>query len=131
LPLPNPLRAGPLPLERQGDQLLIASGGSKTVSVTVQTLSADCPCGDAGTVGIKIYSISADSTCDVAVAIFICAYPLVTERKFSIHKVPLETYMSKLWVYLLTTPSKGFLIQAQLRPQIVTWSILCRRRLGA
>ena len=79
LPLPNPLRASPLPLERQGDQLLIASGGSKTVSVTVQTPSADCPCGDVGTVGIKIYSISADSTCGVAVAIFICAYPLVTD----------------------------------------------------
>ena len=36
----------------------------------------------------------------------------LSELKFSIHKVPLETYMSKLWVYFLTTPSEGFLIQA-------------------
>ena len=35
----------------------------------------------------------------------------LSERKFSIHKVPLETYMSKLCVYFLTTPSAGFLIQ--------------------
>src|SRR5262245_63186982 len=69
---PNPLRpprfAG---LERQGDQFLIACGGSKTVSVTVQTPSADCPCGDAGTVGVEIYSISADDTRGIAVAIFV------------------------------------------------------------
>src|SRR5262249_58618428 len=36
------------PLERQGDHALIACGGLKTVSVTVQTPSADCPCGAAG-----------------------------------------------------------------------------------
>jgi len=36
----------------------------------------------------------------------------LSERKFSIHKVPLKTYMSKLWVYFLTTPSEGLLIQA-------------------
>jgi hypothetical protein len=35
----------------------------------------------------------------------------LSERKFSIHKVPLETYMSKLWVYVLTAPSEAFLIQ--------------------
>jgi hypothetical protein len=35
----------------------------------------------------------------------------LSERKFSIHKVPLETYMSKLWVYFLTTPTESFLIQ--------------------
>ena len=33
------------------------------------------------------------------------------ERKFSIHKVPLETYMSKLCVYFLIAPSAGLLIQ--------------------
>jgi hypothetical protein len=80
LPLPNPLRAGPLPLERQGDQLLIACGGSKTVSVTVQTPSADCSCSDAGTVGVEIYSISADDTRGVAVAVIISVYALVAER---------------------------------------------------
>src|ERR1700758_1532429 len=34
-----------------------------------------------------------------------------SERNFSIHKVPLETYMSKLCVYFLIAPSAGFLIQ--------------------
>src|SRR6516164_5693588 len=67
-------------LERQGDQFLIACGGSKTVSVTVQTPSADCPCGDAGTVGVEIYSISADDTRGIAVAIFVCGYTLVADR---------------------------------------------------
>src|SRR5262245_9427075 len=70
----------PSRLERQGDQFLIACGGSKTVSVTVQTPSADCPGGDAGAVCVKIYSISADSTRGVAVAIFVCAYARVANR---------------------------------------------------
>src|SRR5215469_7589954 len=35
----------------------------------------------------------------------------LSERKFLIHKVPLETYMSKLWVYVLTAPSEAFFIQ--------------------
>jgi hypothetical protein len=34
-----------------------------------------------------------------------------SERNFSIHKVPLETYISKLCVYFLIAPSAGFLIQ--------------------
>ena len=67
-------------LERQGDQFLIACGGSKTVSVTVQTPSADRSCGDAGTVGVEIYSISADGTRGVAVAIFVCGYAFVANR---------------------------------------------------
>jgi len=61
-------------------QFLIACGGSKTVSVTVQTPSADCPCGDAGTVGVEIYSISADDTRGIAVAILVCGYTLVADR---------------------------------------------------
>src|SRR5262249_43532680 len=68
------------PLERQGDQSLIACGGLKTVSVTVQTPSADCPCGGAGRVGVEIYSISADDTRGAAVAIFVCGYVLVADR---------------------------------------------------
>ena len=36
----------------------------------------------------------------------------LSERKFSILKVPLETYISKVWVYFLTAPSEGFLIQS-------------------
>src|SRR5262249_1070355 len=67
-------------LERQGDQFLIAYGGSKTVSVTVQTPSADCPCGDAGTGGVEIYSIPTDDTRGIAVAIFVCGYTLVADR---------------------------------------------------
>jgi len=39
------------------------------------------------------------------------SHGFLSERKFSIHKVPLETYMSKLWVYVLTAPSEAFLIQ--------------------
>src|SRR5262245_28261911 len=77
---PNPLRPRASRLERQGDRFLIACGGSKTVSVTVQTPSADCPCGDAGTVGVEIYSISADDTRGIAVAIFVCGYALVADR---------------------------------------------------
>ena len=67
-------------LERQGDQFLIACGGSKTVSITVQTPSADCSCGDAGTVGVEIYSISTDDTRGIAVAIFVCGYAFVANR---------------------------------------------------
>src|SRR5262245_10485028 len=63
-----------------GNQSLIACGGSKTVSVTVQTPPTDCPCGGAGRVSVEIYSISADSTRGVAVAIFICGYTLVADR---------------------------------------------------
>ncbi len=77
---PNPPRPRASRLERQGDQFLIACGGSKTVSVTVQTPSADCSCGDAGTVGVEIYLISADGTRGVAVAIFVCGYTLVADR---------------------------------------------------
>jgi len=62
---------------RRVDQSLIASGGSKAISVTVQETSADCPCSDAGTVGVDVYSISANAPRGVAVAIFVCAYPLV------------------------------------------------------
>ena len=65
---------------RQSNQSLIACGGSKTVSVTVQTPPADCPCGGAGRVCVEIYSISADSTSGVAVAIFVCGYALVADR---------------------------------------------------
>ena len=65
---------------RQSNQSLIACGGSKTVSVTVQTPPTDCPCGGAGRVCVEIYSISADSTRGVAVAIFICGYTLVADR---------------------------------------------------
>jgi hypothetical protein len=36
---------------------------------------------------------------------------LSSERKVSIHKVPLETYMSKICVDFLAAPSAGFLIQ--------------------
>src|SRR5215467_198433 len=77
---PNPLRPRASRLERQGDQFLIACGSSKTVSVTVQAPSADCPCGDAGTVGVEIYSISADDTRGIAVAISVCGYTLVADR---------------------------------------------------
>jgi len=77
---PSPLRPRASRLERQGDQFLIACGGSKTVSVTVQTPSADRSCGDAGTVGVEIYSISADGTRGVAVAIFVCGYAFVANR---------------------------------------------------
>src|SRR5262249_9225391 len=77
---PNPLRPRASRLERQGDQFLIARGGSKTVSVTVQTPSADCPCGDAGRVGVDFYPISADDPRGIAVAIFVCGYPLVADR---------------------------------------------------
>jgi len=85
---PNPLRPPRFTvLEHQGRsvpncmcQFLIACGGSKTVSVTVQTPSADCPCGDAGTVGVEIYSISADDTRGIAVAILVCGYTLVADR---------------------------------------------------
>jgi hypothetical protein len=38
-------------------------------------------------------------------------HDFLSERKFSIHKLPLETYMSKLCVYFLTEPSAGFLTQ--------------------
>jgi len=64
----------------QGNQCLIACGGSKTVSVTVQTPPADCSCGAAGRVRVEIYSISADDTRGVAVAIFVCGYVLVADR---------------------------------------------------
>jgi hypothetical protein len=57
----------------------LARGGSKTVSVTVQTPPADCPCSGAERVCVEIYSISADATCGVAVAIFVCGYALVTD----------------------------------------------------
>src|SRR6516164_7618038 len=43
----------------------LARGGSKTVSVTVQTPPADCPCSGAERVCVEIYSISADATCGV------------------------------------------------------------------
>jgi hypothetical protein len=62
------------------DQSLIACGGSKTVSITVQTPSADCPCGGTGRVCVEIYPISADGTRGVAVAIFVCGYALVANR---------------------------------------------------
>src|SRR5262249_38796205 len=42
------------------------------------------------------------------------AYPFhgfSSERNLSIHKVPLETYMSKVCVYFLTAPPAGFLTQ--------------------
>jgi hypothetical protein len=39
------------------------------------------------------------------------SHGFLSERKFSIHKVPLETYMSKLCVYFRTAPSEGFVIQ--------------------
>jgi hypothetical protein len=65
---------------RQGNQSLIACGGSKTVSETVQAPPADRPCSGAGTVCVEIYSISADSTRGVAVAIFVCRYALVADR---------------------------------------------------
>src|SRR5262245_61150434 len=64
----------------QGNQCLIACGGSKTVSVTVETPPADCPCTGAGRVGVEIYSISADDTRGAAVAIFVCGYVLVADR---------------------------------------------------
>jgi len=66
--------------KRQGDQSLIACVGSKTVSITVQTPSADCPCGGTGRVCVEIYPISADGTGSVAVAIFVCGYALVANR---------------------------------------------------
>src|SRR5262249_24764711 len=72
--------SSPLGRRRQGDQSLIACGGSKTVTITVQTPSADCPCGGTGRVCVEIYSISADGTRGVAVAIFVGGYALVANR---------------------------------------------------
>ncbi len=66
--------------KRQSDQLLIACGGSKAVSITVETPPADRPCSGAGRVCVEIYSISADGTRGVAVAIFVCGYALVANR---------------------------------------------------
>jgi hypothetical protein len=40
-----------------------------------------------------------------AVVLVFGFYDFSFERKFSIHKVPLETYMSKLCVYFLIVPS--------------------------
>jgi hypothetical protein len=40
-----------------------------------------------------------------AVVLVFGFYDFSFERKFSIHKVPLETYMSKLCVYFLIAPS--------------------------
>jgi hypothetical protein len=65
---------------RQGHQSLIARGGSKTVSITVQTPPADRPCNGAGRVCVEIYSISADRARGVAVAIFVGGYALVADR---------------------------------------------------
>src|SRR5262249_48089397 len=72
--------SSPLGRKRQGDQSLIACGGSKTVTITVQTPSADCPCGGTGRGCVEIYSISADGTRGVAVAIFVGGYALVANR---------------------------------------------------
>ena len=47
-----------------------------------------------------------------------------SERNFSIHKVPLETYMSKLCVYFLIAPSAGFLIQPATMWKTHTPSVL-------
>ena len=69
----------PVGRKRQGDQSLIACGGSKTVGIAVQTPPADCPCRNAGTVCVEINSISADGTRGVAVAIFVCGYALVAD----------------------------------------------------
>ena len=63
-----------------GQQSLVACGGSKAISVTVQAASTDCPCSDARRIGIEIYSVSADDTRDIAVAIFVCGYTLVAGR---------------------------------------------------
>src|SRR5215471_6721249 len=63
----------------QGNQCLIACGGSKTVSVTVQTPPADCPCGGAGRVRVEIYSISADDTRRPAAAVAISADVLTAD----------------------------------------------------
>ena len=59
---------------------LVAYGGSKAISVTVQAAAADCPCSDAGRIGVEIYSVSADDTRDITVAIFVCGYTLVADR---------------------------------------------------
>jgi hypothetical protein len=78
--VPNEIeRRPPVGRKRQGNQSLIACGGSKTVSITVQTSPADCPCSGAGRVRVEIYSISADGTRGVAVAIFVCGYVLVAD----------------------------------------------------
>src|SRR6266576_2305201 len=52
----------------------------------------------------SIFGLTGGGSCSVF-------HGFLSERKFSIHKVPLETYMSKLWVYVLTAPSEAFLIQ--------------------
>ena len=66
-------------VQASGDKSLIACGGSKTVSIAVQTPPADCPCSSAGTVCVEINSIPADGTRGVAVAIFVCGYALVAD----------------------------------------------------
>jgi len=55
-------------VQASGDKSLIACGGSKTVSIAVQTSPTDCPCSSAGTVCVEINSIPADGTRGVAVA---------------------------------------------------------------
>jgi len=47
-----------------------------------------------------------------------------SERKFSIHKVPLEPYMSKLCVYFLIAPSAGLLIQPAIMWKTHTPTVL-------
>ena len=49
---------------------------------------------------------------------------LSSERKVSIHKVPLETYMSKLCVYFLIAPSAGLLIQPAIMWKTHTPTVL-------
>src|SRR4029077_15646682 len=78
----NGMRYGPYPVRphASGQQSLVACGGSKANSVTVQAASTDCPCSEAGRIGIEIYSVSADDTRDIAVAIFVCGCTLVADR---------------------------------------------------
>src|SRR5262249_40531083 len=64
----------------QGNQCLIACGGSKTVSVTVQRPPAFCPCGVAGGFCLDFYSSSADDSRGFAVPFFVCVYVFVADR---------------------------------------------------
>ena len=51
------------------------------------------------------------STEQITPALAVFFYGFLSERKFSIHKVSLEMYMSKLCVYFPIGPSAGLLIQ--------------------